>query len=94
MHLDYPTAARVRRKRLLKLKSDITSRNSNVEVQIKGQTMQFGGKSFYFDKNNNLICEGENGLTVLEQMMNDSGDRCLTPMTAGGDDSNQRYRGS
>lgn len=72
IHKDYTAASREKRRRLLKLKSEIITKNKNIKIELRGQTLKVGDKEFYYDSMNNLRCGGESGMSILQQLIVDS----------------------
>ena len=71
MHRDYPAASRVRRRRLLRLKSEITKK-SNIKTQMKGNSLQVGENIFYFNINNKFMCDDDGAMMKLQKLLGDS----------------------
>lgn len=90
VHKDYPAAARERRRRVIKLRDEITSKNPRVKSYLRGETLKIQDKIFYFDINNNLSCDEEGGMSLMEQLLNVSDETSSHDAVASGSQSVNR----
>lgn len=69
MHRDYPLAARLRRKRIIECKTQLSAEYNSLNMKVQGDKLIVENKTFYIDENNELKCGDVAAAVELQKLL-------------------------